>query len=388
MRRCRFQVSPSLVRSLRPRPGSNAAADFSLGVVRRIVEHDVADRFRFVDDEDAPPQDALRDDVGVEILRRIGEHDIVAHGRSDCRSLVRLFCRRGGAVTGNSLLSMALIAAPWAFAVFIELDQFGRRRLAPGVALALVSLDADFQPPCCGHRRCRDVRFRHGQNISDRSQCVLAFSERAYGPETGNKSKKISFSRAIASDRRSAARSDRSRFDEGRVRRASTNKIAAVAGVSIGSLYQYFPSKEALVAAVIDRHMHEMMQAVRDALAKVATRPIEVAARELVSVMLDAHRVNPKLHRVLAEQTPRTGRLENIEAIDREAYALVRGYLEAHRDELDVADPDVAAFVCVTAVEALTHAAVVRRPEILTDEKAGRLVEEVTRLVVRFLRKS
>lgn len=101
--------------------------------------------------------------------------------------------------------------------------------------------------------------------------------------------------------------------------RASTNKIAAVAGVSIGSLYQYFPSKEALVAAVIDRHMHEMMQAVRDALAKVATRPIEVAARELVSVMLDAHRVNPKLHRVLAEQTPRTGRLENIEAIDREA---------------------------------------------------------------------
>ena len=168
---------------------------------------------------------------------------------------------------------------------------------------------------------------------------------------------------------------------------ASTNKIAAVAGVSIGSLYQYFPSKEALVAAVIDRHMHEMMQAVRDALAKVATRPIEVAARELVSVMLDAHRVNPKLHRVLAEQTPRTGRLENIEAIDREAYALVRGYLEAHRDELDVADPDVAAFVCVTAVEALTHAAVVRRPEILTDEKAGRLVEDVTRLVVRFLRK-
>jgi AcrR family transcriptional regulator len=169
--------------------------------------------------------------------------------------------------------------------------------------------------------------------------------------------------------------------------RASTNKIAAVAGVSIGSLYQYFPSKEALVAAVIDRHMHEMMQAVRDALAKVATRPIEVAARELVSVMLDAHRVNPKLHRVLAEQTPRTGRLENIEAIDREAYALVRGYLEAHRDELDVVDPDVAAFVCVTAVEALTHAAVVRRPEILTDEKAGRLVEDVTRLVVRFLRK-
>jgi len=170
--------------------------------------------------------------------------------------------------------------------------------------------------------------------------------------------------------------------------RASTNKIAAVAGVSIGSLYQYFPSKEALVAAVIDRHMQELLQVVRDALVKVATRPIEVAARELVSVMIDAHRVNPKLHRVLAEQTPRTGRLENIEAMEREAYALVRGYLDAHRDELDVADTDVAAFICVTAVEALTHAAVVCRPESLSDEKAGRLVDDVTRLVVRYLRNS
>jgi len=170
--------------------------------------------------------------------------------------------------------------------------------------------------------------------------------------------------------------------------RASTNKIAAVAGVSIGSLYQYFPSKEALVAAVIDRHTHEMMRVVRDAVVKVATRPIEVAARELASVMIDAHRVNPKLHRVLAEQVPRTGRLENVEAMEREACALVRGYIEAHRDELDVADPDAAAFVCVTAVEALTHAAVVRGPESLTDEKAERLVDDVTRLVVRYLRKS
>ena len=168
--------------------------------------------------------------------------------------------------------------------------------------------------------------------------------------------------------------------------KASTNKIAAVAGVSIGSLYQYFPSKEALVAAVIDRHTHEMMQVIRHALIKVAARPIEVAVRELVSVGIEAHRVNPKLHRVLAEQIPRIGRLENIEAVDRDAYALVRGYLEAHRDELDVADLDVAAFICVTAVEAVTHAAVVRRPEILTDAKAGMLVNDLTRLIVRYLR--
>jgi len=168
--------------------------------------------------------------------------------------------------------------------------------------------------------------------------------------------------------------------------KASTNKIAAVAGVSIGSLYQYFPSKEALVAAVIDRHTHELTQVVREGLIKVAARSIEVAAHEFVSVGIHAHRVNPELHRVLAEQVPRTGRLENIEATQRDAYTLVRGYFEAHRDELGVADLDIAAFICVTAVEALTHAAVLHRPEILTGEKAGRFVDDVTRLVVRYLK--
>jgi tetracycline repressor-like protein len=74
------------------------------------------------------------------------------------------------------------------------------------------------------------------------------------------------------------------------------------------------------------------------------------------------HRVDPKPHRVLAEQVPRIGRLENIDAINLDVYVLIRGYLDAHRDEIDVADLDVAAFICVTPVEALTHAAVLRRP--------------------------
>jgi AcrR family transcriptional regulator len=170
--------------------------------------------------------------------------------------------------------------------------------------------------------------------------------------------------------------------------RASTNRIAEVAGVSIGSLYQYFPSKEALVAAVVDRHTQELSAVTRNALVKMAARPIEDAAREFVSVAIDAHRVNPKLHGVLAEQIPRVGRLENIEANVRDGYALVRGYLEAHRDEIDVADLDLAAFVVVTVVEALTHAAVLRRPDILADNKARQFVDDVTRLIVGYLRTS
>ena len=166
---------------------------------------------------------------------------------------------------------------------------------------------------------------------------------------------------------------------------ASTNRIAAAAGVSIGSLYQYFPSKEALVAAVVDRHMQEMLELLRAAVDRVREQPVEAATRELVKVMIDAHRVDPRLHRALVEQVPRVGRLENVRAIDREAYTLIRAYLEAHREELRVADLDVASFVCVATVEALTHAAVVNRPEVLSD-KSGVFAEEVTRLVVGYLR--
>jgi AcrR family transcriptional regulator len=53
--------------------------------------------------------------------------------------------------------------------------------------------------------------------------------------------------------------------------RASTNRIALAAGVSVGSLYQYFPSKEALVAALVERHTESMMSLVRHKLAEVAS---------------------------------------------------------------------------------------------------------------------
>jgi len=167
---------------------------------------------------------------------------------------------------------------------------------------------------------------------------------------------------------------------------ASTNRIAEQAGVSVGSLYQYFPGKEALVAAVIDRHHRELMQVVRGALAEVASDPIEEAVRKLVAVAIKAHRVDPKLHRVLTEQIPRTGRLEKVETFSRENYALFRAYLERHRDEVRAVDLGLAAFVCVTSIEALTHSAVLHHPEVLSGEAIAGVIDEATRLVVGYLR--
>jgi AcrR family transcriptional regulator len=166
--------------------------------------------------------------------------------------------------------------------------------------------------------------------------------------------------------------------------KASTNRIAEVAGVSVGSLYQYFPSKEALVAAVIERHRQEIMQVVRGELAEAANQPMEQGVRTLVAVAVKAHRVDPKLHRVLAEQIPRVGRLEKAETFNRENYALFRAYLESHRDEIRAADLELAAFICVTAIEAVTHNAVLHH-KMVSDEATGALIDETTRLVLGYL---
>ena len=167
--------------------------------------------------------------------------------------------------------------------------------------------------------------------------------------------------------------------------RASTNRIAALAGVGIGSLYQYFPNKEALVAAVIERHTQQLSRISLNALLKAFASPIETGVREIVAAAIEAHRVDPALHRVLAEQVPRTGKLADIDLVQGNGRTLIRGYLEAHRGEIDIADPDLAAFMVVTTVEALTHSAVLHQPHVLADGKAGAFVEEVTRLVLGYL---
>jgi AcrR family transcriptional regulator len=168
--------------------------------------------------------------------------------------------------------------------------------------------------------------------------------------------------------------------------KASTNRIAEVAGVSVGSLYQYFSCKEALVAEVMKRHQREIMQTVRDDLAGVLARPLEQAIRGIVAAAVKAHSVDPKLHRALAEQIPRVGKLERQEAFSRENYGLFRAFLEDHLSEIRVDDLELATYVCVTTIEALTHNAVLHYSKVFSNEAMERLVDEGTRLVAGYLK--
>jgi len=165
--------------------------------------------------------------------------------------------------------------------------------------------------------------------------------------------------------------------------RTTTNRVALAAGVSVGSLYQYFPSKEALVAALIERHNQEMQMAVLAELHRVRTLPLEQAARAMVELCVQAHAVEPELHRVLMEQVPRHGRLAKLGEFELRIQDLIVTYLEEHRAQLRVADLKLAAFLAAASVEAMTHGVVLYHPERLRDPA---FLDEATAMVVRYLK--
>src|SRR3954470_9305494 len=61
----------------------------------------------------------------------------------------------------------------------------------------------------------------------------------------------------------------------------TTNLVAEAAGVSIGSLYQYFPNKAALVAALIEKHVEETTSLMLAELTRVAQLPMARAIRSV-----------------------------------------------------------------------------------------------------------
>jgi len=172
-------------------------------------------------------------------------------------------------------------------------------------------------------------------------------------------------------------------FAEGGLEAVNTNQIAELAGVSIGSLYQYFPTKQAILGELIDRHSERTTAALVAKLADFAARPIAAVLREVVEILLEADTIDLDLHRVLLDKLPDAGRSEQRHGEIRRMTAVVREILlERRGEELAVADRDVAAVVLVHALEAVTNAVVFEFPDRLRDPA---LVDEITALATRYL---
>ena len=137
----------------------------------------------------------------------------------------------------------------------------------------------------------------------------------------------------------------------------TNNRIAQVAGVSIGTLYQYFPGKDAIAVALLERHIVETEERLRDWAARAATGRwgLRATLNGYVTVMMETHAGRPRLQHILLEETPLPARVhQDLLKSERRAAATVAEVLHRY-PEIRRPHLDQVGFLVVQTVESLTH---------------------------------
>lgn len=145
----------------------------------------------------------------------------------------------------------------------------------------------------------------------------------------------------------------------------TTARIAERAGVSIGSLYQYFPSKDAILTALALEHLAEGLRLSGEMLAIAATPELALRPmlRQVVARMLALHRLNPVLHRLLHDEGLLPDELRRqLHSAQEQATAQLAQVL-ARRADVRRAAPHVLAYFVVHTIEHFTHRLVIEPPD-------------------------
>lgn len=135
----------------------------------------------------------------------------------------------------------------------------------------------------------------------------------------------------------------------------TTNRIAEWADISIGSLYQYYPNKDAIVVDLAARHIDAGVAAANQRRLAGIPDSLEGVMRAIVSTSIDNHRHDPEFLRLIIEQAPRSRELlDRVAELQRTSVEEMRQLLTAH-PEVRVADVTTAARLVVTTIDTVIH---------------------------------
>ena len=161
----------------------------------------------------------------------------------------------------------------------------------------------------------------------------------------------------------------------------STHRIAADAGISPGSIYQYFPNKDAVVAMTVERMINKLAGELLEVLKSSDAESAAGRIRAVVSAALESTERNGELVRVLVEQMPRLGGSSEIRAVERRAGDLAVGYLASVADVIDPLNPPAMVWMAFQTMQQLTIRYVLDRPPIPREE----FVDELSRLLYAYV---
>jgi len=166
--------------------------------------------------------------------------------------------------------------------------------------------------------------------------------------------------------------------------RGTTNRIAERAGVSIGSLYQYFPNKDAILVALLQRHVEEAVAFLGTTLAEAVQTPppLPQLLTEIVTATVQLHSQQPGLHRVLFEEAPKPPEVvEQWRSAEQQMIDLVASLLQ-QSPEASVGNPHLAAYLVVHTTEHLCHEFVLHPVGPFDEEQ---FVSEVVKMLRGYL---
>ena len=163
----------------------------------------------------------------------------------------------------------------------------------------------------------------------------------------------------------------------------TTDHIAERAGVSVGSLYQYFPNKDAILLALAACHGLEGLEAFAPLTREFFSDPppLEEGLRRLVRTCVGLHS-RPRLHQILFAETPFTPEMRHGLETAGEAVASGLAHYLAHAPGARVRDPKLAAHLLLASLTDLVHGFVIAPP---AGYDMKRCEEELTTLLLRYL---
>lgn len=130
----------------------------------------------------------------------------------------------------------------------------------------------------------------------------------------------------------------------------STNKIAARAGVAIGSIYQYFPNKETLIDALLDDRLHRLEALAATRMEALKNRSYPEAADAMMRATIAFCEAEPGITAMLASRAVAPQPNSRDHALYQRVHAIARTYLLAHADHLTVDDVELAATISTRVV--------------------------------------